>query len=559
MRASRRSGAWVVVIAAAVAASCGGDDSDAGGDTSAVETTETGSREPVMRVTVDIKDEAVWNDGSPVTAADVICTYQASLNTPGSILNAGFDKVVDMSAGITDKQVIMEFSDTYAPYKGLFSNGFLQAAAVDDCNDVSADLQTELPFSARQWVIESFSDNEMVLTKNPNYFGDNAAKAERVVIVGYETTSTQINALKAAEVDFIYPQFYAGIQDALEDPNVDVSLNWGGDYEGFFLQVHDGPFADPVFRDAFVMSIDRQALFDQIYAPLAPGRGVLQCGPMVPGPYCEDAWARWTYDPEGAAALLEANGWKRSADGMWQKDGVVPNVRWMVDSGNARREDAQSFLIPRLAELGFDVRSDNCEALPCVFEQRLPSLDYDMAMYIGAAPPDPQYLAPSFTCEQVPSEENGFQGYNVQGWCNEEASELLHRADRTVDEDERAELVRDALAVMASDPPFVPLYQFPKSGAWRTDRLGGPVDGDLNNYMAFQNLWAWEDLDGDGTIVIGAAGYPGCLNPITECAGSAWHAWLVAFKVQPNFWDFTNDGEYVVSEIVEGEPVVELL
>ena len=42
-------------------------------------------------------------------------------------------------------------------------------------------------------------------------------------------------------------------------------------------------------------------------------------------------------------------------------------------------------------------------------------------MYISTAPPDPSYLTPIFTCDQIPTEENNFQGQNQQGWCNEEA------------------------------------------------------------------------------------------------------------------------------------------
>ena len=59
------------------------------------------------------------------------------------------------------------------------------------------------------------------------------------------------------------------------------------------------------------------------------------------------------------------------------------------------------------------------------------------------------------------------------------------------------------------------------------------------NYQAFQNIHAWEDIDGDGQIVIGAEQWPECLNPITECANSSWYVWTSAFKVLPAVWDTT--------------------
>ena len=102
----------------------------------------------------------------------------------------------------------------------------------------------------------------------------------------------------------------------------------------------------------------------------------------------------------------------------------------MVNTGNTRRESTQAYLIPLLAQAGFNVIADNCEALPCVFQQRLPALDYDMGQYISTAPPDPAYLIPILTCEQIPTAANGNQGQNQQGVCNEEASDDAERVRR---------------------------------------------------------------------------------------------------------------------------------
>ena len=126
------------------------------------------------------------------------------------------------------------------------------------------------------------------------------------------------------------------------------------------------------------------------------------------------------------------------------------------------------------------MRADNCDAA-CYFQKRLPALDYDLAMYISTAPPDPAYLTSSFACDLIPTEANGNIGQNSSGWCNAEASDLLHAADIEVDAAARAEKIKSALKLMSADSILLPLFQFPKSGFWRTDKVGGPVDGELNN------------------------------------------------------------------------------
>ena len=569
--------------ASLVIAACGGDDGDSsssetnapateaptdGGDTdtsacgpSTLEGGAGGAEgAAAMRITIDINPDAVWQDGCPITVADFQCSVNATLNTPGSISTTGYDKIVSVEAGESDQQVVVEFNEVYAPYKLLFG-GLIQASAVEDCNDISADFSSLIEISGREWIMDSWSPEQLVYTPNPNYWGD-APATERVVMVPFADFDTQSAAILAGEVDFIYPQFFAGITDALSDANITNKVEFGGDYEGFYFQSdpnRGGPFSDPIFREAFVKSVDRQGVFEQIYIPLSDGQGkLLECGPIVPGPYCNDSFVG-QYDPEGAVALLEANGWAKDGNGYWAKDGgEAPTVRWIINTGNTRRENTQAYLIPLMQAAGFNVVADNCDAA-CYFQQRLPALDYDMAMYISTAPPDPAYLNASFACDQIPSDENGQQGQNSTGWCNEEATALLKEADITVEEGPRAELVKQVMDLMAGDYVMLPLFQFPKAGFWRTDRLGGPVDGELNNYRAFNNFSKWEDVDGDGQLILGAEQWPECLNPVTECANSSWMVWTTAFPVLPNVWDTTNGGTFEITNLVSGEPVVEVL
>ncbi len=575
MRTTKRSKiAALAVGLSLVIAACGSDSSSdttaapettAGGDTTMAPDTTQGSDTTgggdtaAMKITYDIADAAVWDDGSPIVADDFICTYDAIMNTTGSLSTVGYDQILDITQGDSDKQVVATFKTVYAPYRGLFS-GLIKHDAVADCNDVSGDFQTDFPFSNRPYKLQSWDENQLVMVPNENYWGDDKAIVQKVVMVPKADQETEISSLLASEVDFIYPQYSPETADAVAgDPNVKVSIQFGGDYEALYFQQQSGPFADPIFRQAFAQSIDVEALFQQIYAPIVDGAKPLTCGPIVPGRYCDETTFQNTYDPEGAAKLLEDNGWAKGGDGYWAKDGgSAPEVRWMINAGNSRRENTQAYLIPLLQAAGFNVVADNCEA-DCVFQKRLPALDYDLGMYISTAPPDPQYLTSSFTCDQIPTEENQFAGQNSQGWCNQEASDLLHKADATIDLDERAGYIKQAIADMRKDWVLLPTFQFPKSGVYRTDKLGGPVEAELNNYSAFINFNQWTDVDGDGQIVIGAEQWPGCLNPVTECANSSWYVWTISFPLQMGVYDTTNDGDYKLTPLMADEPVVEIL
>jgi peptide/nickel transport system substrate-binding protein len=525
-----------------------------------------------MTLTININPKAVWDDGSPITFTDFKCNVDAILHTTGSLSTVGYDKISSIEQGSSDHQVIVKFSEVYAPYKNLFAT-LIKASAVKNCSEVKDDFQDNIPFSAMPYKIESWSKDQLVLVKNDKYYGNDPGKVAKIVMVPKADSDTEIASLVSGESDFIFPQAYAGIKDALNDPNIKSTPGYGTNYEGLYFQedanctpdeTRSCAFKDADFRKAFAKSIDRNLIRDNIYDPIFPGGPLLNCGLWVPtiGPWCDQSvfgsadGKDGYFDATAAAKILTDAGWAKGSDGMWAKGGTAPEIHWIINSGNTRRESTQALMIPELKKQGFNVIADNCDAA-CYFQQRLPSLKYDMAMYINTASPDPTVTG-IMSCDAVPSAANQNKGQNSSGWCNKDASAMMTTSDQTVDETKRADLIHKIAADLASDAVMLPLYQFPNIAAWRTDQVGGPVDADAANYQAFQNINTWEDTNGDGQIVIGAEQWPDCLNPVTECANSSWYVWTTAFKVLPSVWATTAKGTYEATQLVTGEPTVAL-
>ena len=230
---------------------------------------------------------------------------------------------------------------------------------------------------------------------------------------------------------------------------------------------------------------------------------------------------------------------------------------WIINSGNTRRESTQALMIPELQAAGFNVIADNCDAA-CYFQQRLPALDYDLAMYINTASPDPTVTG-IMACDSVPSEENGNQGQNSTGWCNEEASALMTRVrpDRRRGSPRRSD-PPDRRSSWPTTPSCSRCTSSRTSPHGAPTSSSGPIDADAANYRRSRTSVSGSPAAGD-QIIIGAEQWPECLNPITECANSSWYVWTTAFKVLPRVWDTTGEGTYEPSALVTGEPVVEVL
>ena len=214
-------------------------------------------------------------------------------------------------------------------------------------------------------------------------------------------TDTEIASLVSGESDFIFPQAYAGITDALNDPNIKYDPGLRHQLRRPVLPARCRLHAR---RDPFVRVQGRRlpsrrspsrstatCIRDNIYDPIFPGGPLLNCGVWVPtiGPWCDNIFGKADgkdgyYDPTGAEKILTDAGWTKDGSGMWAKDGNVPEIHWVINSGNTRRESTQALLIPEMKAAGFNIIADNCDAA-CYFQQRLPALKYDLAMYIQTA------------------------------------------------------------------------------------------------------------------------------------------------------------------------------
>ncbi|MSX98400.1 MAG: hypothetical protein F2741_00635, partial [Actinobacteria bacterium] len=115
--------AIALITVSLIGAACGGSDDAATSETAPVAATSyptslddcaTVSYDYVkpanvggMTITYDINPAAVWDDGSQITVADFKATWEASLNTPGSISTSGYDLVTGVEAGSSDKQAVV--------------------------------------------------------------------------------------------------------------------------------------------------------------------------------------------------------------------------------------------------------------------------------------------------------------------------------------------------------------------------------------------------------------------------------------------------------------------
>ncbi|MGQ0616218.1 MAG: peptide ABC transporter substrate-binding protein [Acidimicrobiia bacterium] len=462
----------------------------------------TGRNEDVpFTVTYRIRPEAVWDDGSPITADDIEFSWQAKMNTTGAVSRVGYDKIERVDKADEGKTATVVFAEPFADWADLFggiSDYVLKKAAFSG-PDISNDLLDDIPFSGTGFLLESFSPDEARLVRNENFWDESHTPlVDEVVVRPMQDTDTEMTNLLAGQVHAIFPDPQTGVQEKLDDPDIALDFGFSVGFEGiWFNQASrkdpDSVLQDKAVREALLFAIDREAIIDQVIANAYDGVEVLNCAGWVPtiGEWCnEDDYADVRYDPARVDTILTGDGWAKDEEGIYAKGDRKLAFTWQTVAGNSRRELIQDLVIPQLRDLGFDVTEDNSDGTR-LFQVLLPNMETEMALYRLNASPDPT-VTTFLACESIPTPENSFAGQNVIGWCNRDATDLMRRSDALIAPEERLPLIHQIGALERQDAAWLPLYQYPTLTAHRTDKLAGPV-GDFTSTPTggFENIYDW--------------------------------------------------------------------
>ena len=142
--------------------------------------------------------------------------------------------------------------------------------------------------------------------------------------------------------------------------------------------------------------------------------------------------------------------------------------------------------------------------------------DFELGAYawVGQADPGGQTL---WACDQIPSPENGWEGQNYMGWCNEAASDNIKIANNRLVQDERKAAYTIVQAEYTKDVPAIPLFNRTDTYAFSPNLVNfTPIPGDGGYYAS--NVDKWEN-PGKDTIVLGFTQEPASttMQPAMSC------------------------------------------
>ena len=200
----------------------------------------------------------------PITCADVEFTWQATLNTTGTLTTVGYDKIESIAEGDEPGSCVSRSPSRSRPGAtcSARSSEYVLKADAFASDDIANDLDTEIPFSGGPCILESFDPTgEATFVRNEAYWDDETASLlDGFTMVAQADTDTELNSLLAGEVAAIYPQPAPGIADTLGGgETVEFQFGAGTTYEGLWfthasLLDPSSELADPAVREALLFA-----------------------------------------------------------------------------------------------------------------------------------------------------------------------------------------------------------------------------------------------------------------------------------------------------------------
>ncbi|MFD1037529.1 ABC transporter substrate-binding protein [Virgibacillus byunsanensis] len=325
---------------------------------------------------------------------------------------------------------------------------FLQNMAMDDFAIASPasfeEFGTELnqnPVGTGPFKFVSWSkDDSIILEKFEDYRKEGLPKLDKVIFKVIPDNSARLIALRSGEVDIIdglNPDDAEGV-DAEDNLELYTRSENNFGYLGF--NTTKEPIDDKLVRQAINHSIDRQAIADALYAGYASSA----VNPLPPG-YLgyNDEIEGYEFSKEKAKDLLAEAGYKDGFEiNLWSMPVARP---YMPDP-----EKVAEIIQNDLSEVGITVNIVREEWAP--YLEKTAEGEHDMFLLgLSGTNGDPDNFLNNLL------HSNNIGSTNRTFYKNEKVDDLFDRARVLTDQNERAELYKEAQRLISEDSPMVTL------------------------------------------------------------------------------------------------------
>ncbi len=441
-----------------------------------------------MTVRYTIRDEAQWEDGTPVSGDDFQFTLDTIMNPDYPIEKDNYEDIIASEVGPKTFEYTMALPTLHI--ESMFGE-ILPKHAVEGSDFVVDWNESRWP-SAGPFIFEEWVPGESItLGRNPNYWKIDQETEQQLPYLDSVTftfmadTPTLIESFGSRGIDVFSPNQrddriieYIQTLQALEPQGAVVDVLPGPDWEHVNFQFGLGRLdrnensCNEIYemRLAIAQTIDKRALTDDILAAtVEPLESYVDpFSPML----SQQAWAKYAHDPVEAAKNYEM---------AIEITGRECSVVFTTNTENDERVRTSELLLGMFEESGIPY-NNMLESSMLFFGETLRTGSWDVGEWTWRGSPGFASLVgfhDLFDPEAPPPPD----GQNFYRWGTEDSSVIDEATQRfaevrdgmnaTVDEGELTVLIREAESILADNLVIIPLFSHPVAAAVWADEIVG--------------------------------------------------------------------------------------
>jgi peptide/nickel transport system substrate-binding protein len=423
-----------------------------------------------IAVTYQIHPGATWGDGTPVTTADVVFTWEVGRHPQSGVSNfelyrrmLSIDVKDDKTFTVHTDRITFDYSAIvdFELLPAHLERKIFEAAPLEYRNRTTFDTDPTNPglYFGPYRIVEVVSGSHIALEPNSTWYGQAPAFDRIVVRVIENTAALEANLLSGA-IDMIAGELGLTVDQGLafekrHGGRFNISYQPGLIYEHIEFNLDNPVLQDIRVRRALIHALDRKAISQQLFEGHQP---VAHASVSPLDWVYSDNIRTYPYDPETAGRLLDEAGWNVMKDGLRHNQaGGRLTLEIMTTAGNRTRELVQQVLQSQWREVGIDVRIRNEPARvffgETVTKRKFPA----MAMFAWISSPE-NVPRTTLHSEQIPTEANNWAGQNATGYKSARMDELIDAIEIELDRAKRKDLWQRLQALYTEDLPVIPLY-----------------------------------------------------------------------------------------------------
>jgi len=402
-----------------------------------------------MTYTFHLNQDLVWHDGVPLTADDVIFSFDAvldekSLSTSRSTvlqMLAEYRKVDDRTVELVSKGPLATFLENTVMIVQIVPKHIWESVELSEWgSDPGATGQDAArvigsgPFRFVEWAL----GEHVRLARNETYWNpDRVPVLDEFIYQIFPDQASSLAAFQTGAADLAGIAFYQ--VKTLQESNPELRLEVYDTLRSNYYYCNQDPEHSPLFvdarvRQAMMYALDRDLISATVYQGYAtPAIGTQP--PLSIAYRPDEITTQYTFDPDKANALMEEAGWIVSDDGIREKDGVRFSFEAIYNDTSETFEQQIPYMQQAWREIGIDMLPQP-RPFPTVVDNVIAG-NFEMALSTFGWNVDGGQGV-MFRCDATPPD-----GFNRMRYCNPRYDELDDQQLRELDVEKRIALITE--------------------------------------------------------------------------------------------------------------------